>query len=96
MEDHHADCQEWITRYEQLRQTWLETLRGWGQSVFIRSGMIAWLKYCLPAVFTEAWSSGGASESRSPRPITVSGDLQRQLTCELTNLILHRQQEVVV
>ena len=44
MEDHHADSQEWIPRYEQLRQTWLETLRGWGQSVFIRSGMIAWLR----------------------------------------------------
>ena len=95
MGDHHAEFQEWITRYEQLRRSWLESLRGWGQSVFVRSGMIDWLKYCLPAVSAEAWSSSGASESSSPRPITASDDLQRQLTCELTNLILHRQQQVV-
>ena len=53
IEEDQADSQEWSTRYEQLRQTWVETLRGWGQSVFIRSGMIVWLKYCLPAVSTE-------------------------------------------
>jgi hypothetical protein len=95
MKDHHAEFQEWSTRYEQLRQAWLEPLRGWGQSVFIRGGMIAWLKYCLPAESTEASSTDGASESRATRPIIASGDLQRQLTCELANLILHRQQEVV-
>ncbi len=97
MKQHPADSSEWTARYEQLRQNWLGQQRGEGQLLFLRSGMIAWLKYSSQTVTAKNRASCDASEldASESNPIAIRGDLQRQLTCELTNLILHRQQEVL-
>jgi hypothetical protein len=86
----------WSARYERLRAGWLVHELTWGQALFIRQGMAAWMK---------AWP---AEESpKAPLPdskqavsgglpsVAMGGELQRQLACELAHLILHRPQEVM-
>jgi len=87
----------WSTRYEQLRAGWLVQEFCWGQALLIHQGMAAWMK---------AWSMAVPSPQtlEAPSPIAkpdsaqnvAMGDaLQRQLVHEFTNLLLHRQQEVL-
>lgn len=87
----------WPARYEQLRAGWFVHELTWGQALFIRQGMAAWMI---------AWSAAEPSEpatrpesivpdSDSSQPIAMGGELQRQLARELANLILHHQQEVL-
>jgi hypothetical protein len=93
--DSTASREVWSARYEHLRAGWLAQELAWGQALFIRRGMVAW---------TEAWSAAEPIDW-SPRPgpvvpelvpqgVALGGRLQRQLTRELVNLILHCQQEV--
>ena len=83
----------WRARYEQLRAGWLAREVTWGQALFIQQGMASWMKAwpaeVQPSVFTRTESPAPASTS------VVRGDLQRQLTRELANLIVNRQQEIV-
>ena len=64
--------------------------------MFIRQGLVAWMK---------AWSCTNPSSTSvapevvnltSPQPIVIEGDLRRQLTRELVNIIQHQQPEVAV
>jgi len=87
----------WSARYEQLRAGWLAHELAWGQALFIRQGMAAWMrawpaeepsKALLPPDFTHAVSDCLPS-------VAMGGELQRQLARELAQLILHRPQEVM-
>jgi hypothetical protein len=95
--DSGTSREAWSARYEQLRAGWLAHELAWGQALFVRQGMAAWMT---------AWSAAAPSESAtrpdsivresdSPQPIRMGGELQRQLAREFTNLILHRQQEAL-
>lgn len=88
----------WSDRYERLRACWFIHEHTCGQALFIRHGMAAWIK---------AWSVAEPCVSRAPMvssdleldtspPVELDGELQRRLAHELANLILHRQQEVLV
>lgn len=93
--DSMASREAWSARYEHLRAGWLVQELAWGQALFIRQGMAAWM---------EAWSAAEPAEwapwcgsvvpELAPQPVALGGGLQRQLTRELANLILHCQQEV--
>jgi hypothetical protein len=94
--DTMASREAWSVRYEHLRAGWLAQELAWGQALFVRHGMAAWM---------EAWSAaepadwaprpgGSVVVELAPQPVALGGGLQRQLTRELANLILHCQQEV--
>jgi len=87
----------WSARYEQLRAGYLAHEIAWGQALFVRQGMSAWMKAWPMAKPSESASQPDSivPESVSSQPVTIGGELQRQLTRELANLILHRQQEVM-
>jgi len=85
----------WSVRYEQLRTDWLRQEIGWGLSLFVRQGMAAWMKaWPAEALLTGTEETVAPKSDRLP-PVVMAGGLQSQLTHELANLILHRQQEVV-
>lgn len=84
----------WSARYEQLRAGWLAHELTWGQALFIRQGMTAWMKAWPTAVPSEA-TIPLVAESDALPSVAMGGELQRQLARELAYLILHRQQEVV-
>lgn len=87
----------WSARYEQLRRGWLACELTWGQALFVRQGMAAWMKVWSLAEPCESVTRSDSTvlESNTLEPIAIGGELQRQLARELANLILHRQQEAV-
>lgn len=91
-----ATREAWTAGYEQLRADWLRQEIGWGLSLFVRQGMAAWMQVwpaaALPTVLT---TETVAAEDDLSSPVVMPHGLQSQLTHELANLILHRQQEVV-
>jgi hypothetical protein len=93
-----TSAEAWSARYEQLRANWLNQEIGWGQSLFIRQGMAAWMKAWPARISSATRAEDVASESvaapAAPAAV-MSGGLRRQLARELANLILHRQQEVL-
>jgi hypothetical protein len=96
--DSGTSRETWSARYERLRAGWCAHELNWGQALFVRQGMAAWMK-AWPAIeppesAMQPDSSGLEPEASSL--ITLSGELQRHLARELANLILHRQQEVLV
>lgn len=87
----------WSARYEQLRAGWFVHELTWGQALFVRQGMAAWMNAWPVAERSESAmrpDSIGPELDSSP-PITLDGELQGRLARELANLILHRQQEVL-
>jgi hypothetical protein len=93
--DQGTSSEAWSARYEQLRTNWFHQEIGWGQSLFIRQGMAAWMKAWHAEASSATRAESVACESVSSPAVGMSGGLQRQLTRELANLILHRRQEVV-
>ena len=53
----------WSARYEQLRAGWFVHELTWGQGLFVRQGMAAWMK---------AWPAAEPSESAT-RPDSTTG-----------------------
>jgi hypothetical protein len=95
MHNHGTHPEAWRARYEQLRIDWLNQEIGWGQSLFIRQGMAAWMKAWPAEASSATRVESPACESVTSPTVVISGGLQRQLTRELATLILRRQQEVV-
>jgi hypothetical protein len=87
----------WSARYERLRADWLVQEVGWGQALFVRQGMAAWMKGWPAVELSESATRANsiAPQSDPSRLVAMGGELQRQLTRELANLVLHRQQEVL-
>lgn len=96
--DSTASREAWSVRYERLRAGWLVQELAWGQALFIRQGTAAWMEAWSAAGPAEwaPWpgSPGSAAPELVPQPVAKGGGLQRQLTRELANLLLHCQQEV--
>jgi hypothetical protein len=95
MHNQGTSPEAWCARYEQLRSDWLNQEIGWGQSLFMRQGMTAWMKAWPAETSSVTRAESIACKSVTLPAVVMSGGLQRQLTRELANLILHRQQEVV-
>ncbi len=89
-----ASREAWSIRYEHLRAGWPVQELAWGQALFVRQGMAAWMEACSAAELAD-WAPrpGSVVPELAPPPVALGGGLQRQLTRELANLILHCQQE---
>lgn len=81
----------WSARYEQLRVGWLAHELTWGQALFIRQGMAAWMR-AWPA---EEPPKAPLPDSKQAVSVAMGGERQQQLARELAHLILHRPQEVM-
>jgi len=84
----------WAAGYEQLRADWLRQEIGWGLSLLVRQGMAAWMKMWSTQASPPETVESAATEFDSLSPPVAPQGLQSQLTRELANMILHRQQEV--
>jgi hypothetical protein len=87
----------WSARYEQLRAGWLAHELTWGQALFIRQGMAAWMRAWpveepskAPVPLASTRAAGDCLPS-----VAMGGELQRHLARELAALILHRPQEII-
>ena len=85
----------WSARYEQLRTDWLRQEIGWGLSLLVRQGMAAWMNTWPAEVSPTVTAETVDVEGDPSSPVIMPQGLHSQLTRELANLILHRQQEVV-
>jgi hypothetical protein len=74
----------------------MEQSSKWGQAMFIRQGLVAWMKALSPTNPSSTSVAPEIANSTSPQPIVIEGDLRRQLTRELVNIIQHQQPKVAV
>jgi hypothetical protein len=93
--DSGASREIWSARYEQLRAGWFVHELTWGQGLFVRQGMAAWMKAWPAAEPSESATRPDSPESDSSQLVAMGGELQRQLARELANLILHHRQQVL-
>jgi hypothetical protein len=79
--------QEWVTRYEQLRSDALSQGQGissgFGLTLFLRQGMVAWMQACSRAV------TPPAPALAQPSPVSsLPGDLRTQAVLILAGILL--------
>jgi hypothetical protein len=89
---HSVPQQEWVIRYEQLRSDALSRGHGigsgFGLTLFLQQGMMAWMRACSLAVKTPTL------EQAPPRPISsLSCDLRTQAVLILAGILLGNQPE---
>lgn len=86
----------WSVRYEQLRAGWLAHELTWGQALFLRQGMAAWMRAWPAEELPKAPLSDSKQAVSDGLPsVAMDGELQRQLAREIAHLILHHPQEVM-
>ena len=84
--------EDWVARYEQLRKDMLSQATGTGVGliVFLRQGMIAWMRACadipVPALARESVQHSDAI-NRLP------GDVRSQAAVILAGILLHHSTE---
>lgn len=92
-----AAGEDWTARYEQLRKDVLSqaTGSGFGLIVFLRQGMIAWMRACscaLTPVPAPAAKSGQLWNAVSSLP----GDVRSQAAAILAGILLHHPTEATL
>jgi hypothetical protein len=83
----HVPGPVWNDRYESLRAAWMAGTAGWGQALFLRQGLVAWMK-TWPLEDAVGPRDGRVREAIDPGEL--SGELERQVTSELARIILHQ------
>ena len=83
----HVPGPIWNDRYESLRAACMARAAGWGQALFLRQGLVAWMK-AWPVEKVAGTCEPHAREAINPSELT--GELERQVTGELVNMILHQ------
>ena len=89
---------QWTVRYEQLRQQALDQgggRPGWGLTLFLRRGLVAWMR---------AWAQTPSLEPRSEQvkreepeeKVHLSAELHDDVVSVWVNMVLHKQEEVWV
>ena len=87
----------WSARYEQLRTRWIHQESSWGQALFLRQGLVAWMTAWPLEPPSQTPQEDERLETISSQPMmAISSEWQRQLTRELAHLMFHCQQEVLV
>jgi hypothetical protein len=86
----HVPGPLWNDRYESLRAAWAAGTAGWGQALFLRQGLVAWMK---------TWPLEDAGRPRDRRtqeaidPGEPSGEFERQVTGALVSIVLHQHHD---
>lgn len=87
-----AAREDWVARYEQLRKDVLSQATGgvFGLIVFLRQGMMAWMRACaVPLVSAPA----GASVRPVSTVNSLPGDVRSQAAVILAGILLHHSTE---
>ena len=87
---------QWTARYEQLRQQALEQGcggRGWGLTLFLRRGLVAWMSAWPPASSPNPPREQATPEEPEQR-MRLSTELRDEVVSVWVDMVLHRQQEV--
>jgi hypothetical protein len=87
-----AARENWAARYEQLRKDVLNqaTGGGFGLMVFLRQGMIAWIRACACA---DATAPAPKSAQLSNSVNSLPGDVRSQAAMILAGILLHHPTE---
>jgi hypothetical protein len=86
----HVPGPLWNDRYESLRAAWTAGTAKWGQALFLRQGLVAWMK-TWPLEDVVRPPDGRAQEAIDPGE--WSGELERQVTDELVSIVLHQHHD---
>lgn len=89
-------AEQWTARYEQLRQQALEQGErgpGWGLALFLRRGLVAWMRAWPPRSSAQPRREGAAREEPEER-IRASTELRQEVVLVLVDMLLHKQEEV--
>ena len=89
---HSIPQQEWVARYEQLRSDALgrgqRISTGFGLTLFLRHGMVAWMRGCSCAVTPPAYVSA------QPNPVSyLPCDVRAQAVLIFAGIILSNKPE---
>ena len=87
---------QWTARYEQLRQQAVEQGcggRGWGLTLFLRRGLVAWMRAWPPASLPNPPREEAMREEPEGR-MSLSTELRDQMVSVWVNMVLHKQEEV--
>jgi hypothetical protein len=91
---HAGVAGKWTTRYEDLRRQVLEEPAGsgWGRSLFMRRGLLAWMEAWPPDNDSGAPPVTPAAPTAVEMPALSSG-LYQEMTRILVDMILHSKEE---
>jgi len=99
---HHetsGTCEEWTTRYEDLRREvldgWASGGGRWGYTLFIRQGLVAWMRAWPKRSMSERPDEHQRQPAGSDGP-SLPSNLCEQVTMVLVNMILGSRQEVAL
>ena len=89
---------QWTARYEQLHQQALDQgdgRPGWGLTLFLRRGLVAWMRVWPQTVSPEPRREQLAREESEERK-GLSAGLHDEVVSVWVNMVLHKQEEVLV
>ena len=87
---------QWAARYEQLRQQALQQGcggRGWGLTLFLRRGLVAWMRAWPPAPSPEPRREETRREEPEER-LRFSAELRDEVVSVWVDMILDKEEEV--
>lgn len=89
-------AQQWRARYEHLRQQALEQGcggRGWGLAVFLRRGLVAWMR-AWPQAPSPARRCEAAPQEEPEQQSRFSAELQDEVVSVWIDMVLNQEEEV--
>ena len=87
---------QWTARYEQLRGQALEQGcggRGWGLTLFLRRGLVAWMRAWPPTSSPNPARERATREEPEQR-MRLSTELRDEVVSVWVDMVLHKQEEV--
>jgi len=87
---------QWTARYEQLREQALEQGcggRGWGLALFVRRGLVAWMR-AWPETVSPRPRREQATREEPEQRMCLSAELRDEVVSVWVNMVLHKQEEV--
>ena len=88
---------QWSARYEQLRQQALEQGcggRGWGLTLFLRRGLVAWMRAWPAAPSSEPRREEAKREEPEER-LRLSTGVRDEVVSVWVDMVLNQQEEVL-
>lgn len=87
---------QWRARYEQLRQQALEQGcggQGWGLALFLRRGLVAWMR-AWPQAPSPARRCEEPRHEEPEQPLRFSAELQEEVISVWVDMVLNQEEEV--
>jgi len=87
---------QWTARYERLRQQAVEEGcegRGWGLTLFLRRGLVAWMR-AWPQTSSPTRPREQDTREEPEKRMRLSTELRDEVVSVWVNMVLHKQEEV--